>query len=110
MDSSDDKGWGSGTRKRGPKDLVLALSQNGSNDNLNNIKTKRSSKRGTRQKPAAETMHNSVTKTPEDSVKSSSSVRRTTSSSHRRLGQHALEVVFLLPFYFSLIFFCTALF
>ncbi|XP_022942376.1 homeobox protein HAT3.1 [Cucurbita moschata] len=89
IDSSDDRGRGRSTRKGSPKNPVPALSRNGTDD-LKNIKTKRSSKR-TRQKPAAENMDNSVTKTPEGTLKSSSSVRRTTSSSHRRLSQPTLE-------------------
>ncbi|XP_022149327.1 homeobox protein HAT3.1 isoform X2 [Momordica charantia] len=89
IDSSDDRGRGSRTRKRSPKNLVPAL--NGTNDDLKNKKTKRSYKRRTHQKPGAENMKNSVTRTPEDSVKSSSSVRRTASSSNRRLSQPALE-------------------
>lgn len=93
IDSSDDRGRGSRTRKRSPKNLVPAL--NGTNDDLKNKKTKRSYKRRTHQKPGAENMNNSVTRTPEDSVKSSSSVRRTASSSNRRLSQPVLEVFFI---------------
>lgn len=96
LDSSDDRGCDSGTRKRGPKTLVLALSNNGSNDDLTNVKTKRSYKRRTRQKPGAINVNNSVTETPVDTAKSSSSVRQCTSSSNRRLSQPALEVTFLL--------------
>lgn len=95
MDSSDDRGWDSSTRNRGPKKLVLAWSNNGTNDDLTNVKTKRSYKRRTRQKPAAINVNNSVTDTPVDTAKSSSSVRQTTSSSNRRLSQPALEVIFL---------------
>lgn len=94
MDSSDDRGWDSSTRNRGPKKLVLAWSNNGTNDDLTNVKTKRSYKRRTRQKPAAINVNNSVTDTPVDTAKSSSSVRQTTSSSNRRLSQPALERLF----------------
>ncbi|XP_038876114.1 homeobox protein HAT3.1 isoform X2 [Benincasa hispida] len=93
MDSSHDRGWDSSTRKRGPENLVLALSNNGTNDDLTNVKTKRSHKR-TRQKAAAINVNNSVTETPVDTAKSSSSARQTTSSSNRRLSQPALERLF----------------
>lgn len=102
LDSSDDRGWDSGTRKRGPKTLVLALSNNGSNDDLTNVKTKRSYKRRTRQKPGAINVNNSVTETPVDTAKSSSSVKKSTSSSNRRLSQPALEVTS--PFMFVCIY------
>ncbi|XP_022922818.1 homeobox protein HAT3.1-like [Cucurbita moschata] len=91
MDSSDDQGWDSNTRKRSPKTLVLALPNYRTNDDLTNIKTKHSSKRGTRQKAVAANMNKSVSKTPEDTGKASSSVRRTTPSSYRRLSRLALE-------------------
>ena len=117
-DSSDDQGWDSNTRKRSPKTLVLALPNYRTNDDMTNVKTKHSSKRGTRQKAAAVNMNKSVTKTPEDTGKASSSVRRTTPSSYRRLSQLALEVIFFpFPFtffffffFFSFLFFFAALF